>query len=197
MVLHQIADQPDRHKVEHDRVDHFVGPKARFEPSRNHSPHSARHQGREDRQPDQQPSGDRDPRQTNPGRREGADVELPFRADVEQSALEGEGDGQSGKDQRGRVEERVAPVVPREVPEGIVEAKGAREQDPVDDHRILPHQQDDPSPDREGRQDREDRKEQFTEKSFHHRVVIRRNRPGATSQVPGRESSLPALNGPD
>ncbi len=91
----------------------------------------------------------------DPGGREGRDIQLPFRADVEQSCPKGDGDRQSGENERGGQEERVAnPVGP---------PQGAADQQPVGLERVVADHQHEDAADAERRDDGDDREEKIHE----------------------------------
>ena len=115
VILREVADQRDRDEVHHDRVDDFVRAEARLQHAGNARPRSRRHGDAAQRQRTacRRQSEHRHGRQTlhatppidpDPRRRERGDVELPFRADVQQAAAKRHGHREPGEDQRRGVE---------------------------------------------------------------------------------------------
>src|SRR6266478_1580811 len=127
--LDQDVDEEMRHQrrgdeVEHDRRDDDVAAASGLEPGGHECPGRAAGRRQNDRGRDDQRGRPAPGPETEQGDAETADVGLTLRADIEQPTVKGDGDGQTGEDEIGRVVERVADRlgVPdravREKPEG-------------------------------------------------------------------------------
>ena len=105
----QIDHQAGGDEVEHDRGDDDVAAALRLQIRRDQRPERAEKEGEADRQRQVQPPGQHcAKRQGDDGDAETTEIGLPLAADVEQPAMESDGDGEPGEDEVRRVIEREA-----------------------------------------------------------------------------------------
>ena len=153
MILGKVAHQRDRDEVHHDRVDDFVRSETRLEDSGNRAPRRSGGDGRGKAQRHEQRRRKIRKDDPDPGCGKRRDVQLAFRADIEQPCAKCHGDGETRENQRRRQEQRVAdPIGP---------PQGAADQQPVGLNRVVADQQHEHAADDERRRDGDDGKQKI------------------------------------
>ena len=97
----QVVDESQRDEVEHDRRDDFVGTGLGSQVAGNAAPDGTTDQGGDDGQRDVDEDGQVELEADHEGEH-AADEHLTVGADVEETGLESDGNGQTGQDQRSR-----------------------------------------------------------------------------------------------
>ena len=124
-LLEEVAPDPVRDPVEHDRRDHLVGADRGLEEAGDRGPGGPGERGRANAEQDVSRAGHVDEASPDPARDEEPHEVLALAADVEEPAAEGERDREPRQDQGRRLEERLAEVVGRRV--GGVDVPRVRE----------------------------------------------------------------------
>ena len=137
----QVGHQRRGQEVEHDRRDDDVAAAPRLQPAGDEGPEGAEGHGAGDRERNHH--GRRPMAQIKPDkpRAEAAQIGLALAADVEEAAVEGDGDGEPGEDEVGGVVERVA--------DRFRVTHGAEDEEPQRLERVLADERDDDAGDEE------------------------------------------------
>ena len=153
ICLRQSARDTHGNEIHHDRIDDFMRTKSSFQHTRNSCPKRSTGDGYQTRERNEHPCRTIREGNSGPGRGKCRDGKLAFSTNVQQPATESHSDGQSGKDERRRIEQRVADAVwPRQ---------GAADEERIRLYWIVANKRDEDAADKERCEDSDEGKCEF------------------------------------